>query len=44
MISALFFTAAAIQAGDALALIGSLFFLAACIVFLIPFVLFRDHR
>ncbi len=36
--SALFFTTAAIQAGDLLGVLGSLFFLVACFVFLIPFV------
>lgn len=34
--SALFFAAASIRAGDLLALVGSLLFLVACFVFLIP--------
>ena len=36
VVSALFFTAASARAGDGLALTGSLFFLVACIVFLLP--------
>ena len=34
VVSALFFTAASLRAGDGLALAGSLFFLVACFVFL----------
>jgi len=36
--SALFFLAASIRAGDILAIIGSLAFLLACFVFLVPLV------
>jgi hypothetical protein len=36
VVSALFFTAASLRAGDPLALAGSLFFLVACFVFLWP--------
>lgn len=36
--SALFYGAAAIRSGDLLGLLGSLFFLVACFVFLIPFI------
>ncbi len=36
VVSALCFTAASLRAGDALALAGSLVFLAACFVFLVP--------
>jgi hypothetical protein len=36
VVSALFFTAASLRAGDGLALSGSLFFLVACFVFLFP--------
>ncbi|MBW2654320.1 MAG: cytochrome oxidase subunit III [Deltaproteobacteria bacterium] len=35
--SALFYGAASIRTGDLLGALGSLFFLVACIVFLIPF-------
>ena len=38
IVSALFYGAAAIRAGDLLATLGSLAFLVACFVFLIPFV------
>ena len=38
IVSALFYGAAAIRAGDLLAILGSLAFLIACFVFLIPFV------
>jgi hypothetical protein len=40
--SALFFIATSIRAGDTLGLMGGLFFLFACFVFLIPLV-FRKH-
>lgn len=36
IISAVFFVAAAVRAGDWLGLMGSLFFLVACFVFLVP--------
>ena len=36
VVSACLFTAASLRAGDWLALGGSLFFLIACIVFLVP--------
>ena len=36
--SALFYGASAIRSGDLLGILGSLFFLVACFVFLIPFV------
>lgn len=36
VLSALFFTASSIKSGDMLALAGSLLFLIACIVFLLP--------
>jgi energy-coupling factor transporter transmembrane protein EcfT len=36
--SALFFIATSIRAGDMLGLVGGLFFLIACFVFLIPLV------
>ena len=42
VISALAFLAAAIRAGDGLAITGSLFFLFACFAFLIP--LLRQRR
>ena len=42
VISALAFLAAAIRAGDGLAVAGSLFFLFACFAFLIP--LLRQPR
>ncbi|MBC8440756.1 MAG: hypothetical protein H8D87_13890 [Deltaproteobacteria bacterium] len=38
IVSALFYGAAAIRVGDLLAILGSLAFLVACFVFLIPFV------
>jgi len=37
IISALFFIATSLRARDMLGLLGGLFFLVACIVFLIPF-------
>lgn len=37
VVSALFFTASAWASGDPLALLGALFFLVACLVFLLPF-------
>jgi hypothetical protein len=39
VISALFFTATSLRAGDMLGLLGSLFFLVACFIFLIPYAL-----
>ncbi len=39
VISALFFTATSWRAGDMLGLIGALFFLVACFVFLLPYAL-----
>ncbi len=39
VVSALFFIAASVRAGDMLGLAGSLFFLVACFVFLIPYAL-----
>ncbi len=39
VISALFFIAASIRAGDMLSLAGALFFLVACFVFLLPYAL-----
>ncbi len=36
VVSALFFIGASLRAGDALGLLGSLFFLIACFVFLVP--------
>ncbi len=39
VVSALFFISASLRAGDALGLLGSLFFLAACVVFLVPYAL-----
>ena len=36
MVSALFFILAALRDGDPLALLGSLFFLVACVVFVMP--------
>ena len=36
--SASFFTASSLRSGDLLSLFGSLFFLGACLVFLIPLV------
>ncbi len=41
IVSALFFVAASARAGDALGLIGALFFLVACVVFLVPLVVRR---
>lgn len=38
ILSAGFFTAASIRAGDMLSLLGSLLFLVACILFLIPLI------
>ena len=40
--SALFYGIASIRAGDLLGFMGSLFFLVACFVFLLPFVF--QHR
>ena len=39
VVSALFFISASLRAGDALGLLGSLSFLAACFVFLLPYAL-----
>ena len=39
VISALFFVAASLRAGDMLGLLGALFFLVACFVFLLPYAL-----
>ncbi len=39
MVSALFFIAASVRAGDMLGLAGALFFLIACFVFLLPYAL-----
>ena len=36
MVSALFYVLAALRHGDPLALLGSLFFFAACVVFVVP--------
>ena len=36
--SALFYGAAGIRTGDLLGILGSLFFLVACLVFLVPFI------
>jgi hypothetical protein len=41
IISAGFFTAASIRIGDTLSLLGSLFFLGACIVSVIPLITIR---
>lgn len=42
IVSATFFIASALRSGDMLALNGGMFFLIACIAFLVPFV--RDYR
>ena len=42
ILSAGFFVAASIRAGDILSLLGSLFFLFACFLFLIPLVIRRE--
>ncbi len=39
VISALFFIGASLRAGDMLGLLGALFFLVACFVFLLPYAL-----
>ncbi len=39
VVSALFFIAASLRAGDLLGLAGALFFLVACFVFLLPYAL-----
>ncbi len=39
VVSALFFIAASVRAGDVLGVLGSLFFLVACFVFLLPYAL-----
>ncbi|NEZ54474.1 hypothetical protein DXZ20_01950 [Leptolyngbyaceae cyanobacterium CCMR0081] len=41
ILSASFFMAASIRVGDVLSLLGSLFFLFACILFVIPLVIMR---
>lgn len=41
--SASFFTAASLRAGDMLSLLGSLFFLGACIVSAAPLVIRSSH-
>ncbi len=43
IVSALFFMATSIRAGDILGLLGGAFFLMACFVFLIPYVFSRKH-
>ena len=42
ILSASFFVAASIRVGDVLSLLGSLFFLFACFLFLIPLVMRRE--
>ena len=42
ILSASFFTAASIRAGDILSLLGSLLFLFACFLFLIPVCIMRE--
>jgi len=42
--SALFYGIASIRSGDLLGFLGSLFFLVACFVFLIPFVFHRSSE
>ena len=37
IVSAVFFIAASLRAGDWVGLLGGVFFLVACIVFLVPF-------
>jgi len=37
IVSAVFFVASTARSGDTLGLLGSLFFLVACIVFLVPY-------
>ncbi len=44
VLSALFFLASAWRSGDLLALLGALFFLVACFVFLAPFVRGRGRE
>ena len=39
IVSALFFIGTSLRAGDTLGLLGALFFLVACFVFLIPYAL-----
>jgi F0F1-type ATP synthase assembly protein I len=43
MVSALFFIWASLRSGDVVSLIGGLFFLIACFVFLIPLVWKKNH-
>lgn len=42
IISSLFYMAASIRAGDTIGLLGGLFFFAACLIFLLPFISHRD--
>jgi len=44
IVSALFFIASSWLAGDTLALFGGIFFLAACLVFLVPVIANRSGR
>jgi hypothetical protein len=44
IVSALAFIASSIKNGDTLGLIGGLFFLLACFVFLVPYALPADKR
>lgn len=44
IVSALFFVATSVRAGDPLGLLGALFFLVACFVFLWPFKRRSDAR
>jgi hypothetical protein len=44
IVSALGFIASSLKSGDMLALIGGAFFLVACFVFLIPYVLPAEKR
>ena len=37
IISAIFFIATSLRAGDMLGLLGGIFFLIACVIFLVPF-------
>ena len=42
IVSAAFFIAASLRSGDMLSLAGGVFFLIACLAFLVPFL--RDYR
>lgn len=44
IVSALFFIVASIRAGDSIGLLGGVFFLIACFVFLIPYALPKNNR